>query len=279
MNTSQFLLDYNYNASSDNYEACLVAIGLAYSDTEKAMDLLKSVLVNQDENGFIPKVADEKNVVLPIIGTTLLNIYNAANDKKKITASVEELYPKVQAFHHYLYENRDVNEEGIIAVSAAETPIAAASDYSILCPYFNALLIASNEAMIELGRLAKQDVTDFVLWNDLSVYTVNEKLWSEENGCYQAIDLDNGEAFLQNNHYGWLPMIADIPTLEMAEGILKNIGNNFQAGNNIDNWFLWQGLIKFEMIEMAERIKASIQSKKVNNVCDAVVQIRLANEK
>ena len=340
-------------------------IGLARIDWDYAANQIREVFAGQWKNGLIPslifgkksnsqdflvgdfwKTAACKNAPeevftsgisqAPTFGFVLMKMYELAENKEKALSFLKEMYPKIHAFHSYLYTFRDLAEEGLVAVihptesgtegsplwdavldkipldsntettegkgrphdfarmlqlttilqecNFEESQIAIKHPIRVQDPFFNAILSFSNEAMIEIGRVIKEDVTDFVLWNELTVFSMNEKLWDEEQGIYNAYDMVN-EAFIPGDTLsGLLPIVADVPNIDQAENILRNIKDEFFSGTtknpmylcptydvtseNINlgerqrgavsisqNWLLYQGLKRFEMNAVAQKVK------------------------
>ena len=344
-----------------NNQVGIRAIGLAHINFSAAAEEIRSLFVGQWKNGMLPSIVFGKKGVeddpmiadfwkvencqfssdevhtsgltqAPIFGFVLLQMYELAEDKKVAKSFLQEMYPKIYAFHQYLYTNRDSEDEGLIAlihpaesgmsgspvwdsildkipVKKAETEkrkqdyerfeyivsqlqanefdeikIAKNCPIRVQEPLFNAILSWSNEAMIEIGRILGEDVTDFVLWNELTVYSMNEKLWDEEQGIYNAYDLVSKTFIPGETLSGLLPIMTDVPNIDQAENILRNIKDEFFSGTaenpmylcptydvtaeNIQldkknrgavciyqNWLLYQGLQRFEMTAIAQKVK------------------------
>lgn len=285
------------------------AIGLAHIDFTAAANQIRTVFEGQWKNGMLSNTVfgkkKEASILVkdfwetancqyapedvfvdgitqtPTYGFALLKMYEAAENKEEALSFLKEMYPKIQAFHNYLYTYRDSEEEGLVAViHPAESgtegsplwdsvldkmPESTDSEYEIQShkerihdasrykqlkklyqkynfeeekivkncpvrvqdPFFNAILSWSNEAMIEIGRIIKADVTDFVLWNELTVFSMNEKLWDEKQGIYNAYDLVNKVYISGDTLSGMLPIMADVPNIDQAENILLNIQDDF----------------------------------------------------
>jgi len=113
---------------------------------------------------------------------------------------------------------------------------------------------------------------------------MNEKLWDEAQGIYNAHDLTAKKTIAGETLAGLLPIISDIPTQAQAENILQNIKDEFFSGTRIHpmylcptydvtaadidylsvrrgaiepelNWLLYHALLKFEMVAIAEKVK------------------------
>lgn len=338
-------------------------IGLAQIDWQAATNQIRDVFLGQWKNGMLSNlVYGKKNASssyisdywgtakcqnapdevfvqgitqIPIYGYVLLKLYQLAENKEEALSFLREMYPRIHAFHNYLYTYRNLSEEGLISVihpwesgtensplwdpvldtmpegadsrfelterqhdssryeqlitlfqehNFEEELIAANCPIRVQDPFFNAILSWSNEAMIEVGRIIQEDVTDFVLWNELTVYSMNNKLWDEEQGIYNAYDIVNNVFIPGDTLSGLLPIIADIPNIDQAENILRNIKDEFFSGTKdnpmylcpsyditsdnirygerqrgaisiIQNWLLYQGLKRFEMNAVAQKVK------------------------
>lgn len=157
------------------------------------------------------------------------------------------------------------------------------SPFLIQDPLFNALLVWSNEAMIKIGHLIGEDIFDVILWNELTIHSMNEKMWDPEMGLYHAYDLKNQELIKKPTTSSILPMAGEVPTQEQAELILKNLEGSMFGDHrgqfymcptysflqaDIDykrywrgpvwintNWLLYRGLLRYDFDDMAAKIR------------------------
>jgi len=290
--TANRLLEEKIGINPLNY-GCGMAV-YAKINNRRAREIFQGYFRYQEENGCIPDAVISNTTVPPVFGFVLLEIGKNSETKEIAKAFYTEFYPKIKSFHRFLYENRDDNDHGLVHIShpnesgQVNSPTfdhvleQSLSDFVIEEPLFNALLSWSNEAMIEIGRIINADVTDFVLWNELTVFSMNNLLWDEAQGIYNTRDLVSGKTIPGDTLSGLLPMITDIPTLEQAENILRNIEDEFFSGTDekemylcptyditakdIDfgkatrggiqpelNWLLYNGLKRFKMDMTANR--------------------------
>lgn len=162
--------------------------------------------------------------------------------------------------------------------------IYESSPFLIQDPLFNTILVRSNECMIEIAQLIGEDVSDLVGWNDLTIWSMNEKLWNEEIGGYDAWDLRANEKLAVPTSSALLPMFGNIPDQDQAEMMLQLLlGDGFhgpddnslylcpscnQLSNAFNpenywcgpvwinmNWMLYQGLLNYEFNDIAENLK------------------------
>jgi neutral trehalase len=146
----------------------------------------------------------------------------------------------------------------------------------------NAILCWSNECLVKIGGEIGADVSELVEWNELTIYSMNEKLWNEEEGFYQAYDLVAEQAIVLPVINSLLPLIAPLADQDQAERMLENLAGD-RFGNPQDlslcasygveqvdvdfarywrgpiwintNWLLYQGLLRYDMEAAAARIK------------------------
>lgn len=158
------------------------------------------------------------------------------------------------------------------------------SPFLVQDPLFNAILAKSNEALIEIGGMLGEDVSEIVGWNELTLYSMNEKLWDEEWGIYNAYDLRNGRVIPCETNSGILPLFGGVPTQDQAELMLNLLNHEAFSGSektptrlcptyslltdDLDfekywrgpiwvnmNWMLYHGLKRFDFEAAAEKVK------------------------
>lgn len=150
-------------------------------------------------------------------------------------------------------------------------------------PLFNGVLAWSNECLIQIGGLLGEDVSEIIHWDEHTKYSMNEKLWDEERGIYNAYDLRNEELIPVHTSSGLMPLCGDVPTQEQAEKILLTLEGAMFGGKREDiylcptysllaedvdfkkywrgpvwinmNWLLYHGLLRYDMDDMAERVR------------------------
>jgi hypothetical protein len=151
-------------------------------------------------------------------------------------------------------------------------------------PLFNGVLAWSNECLIKIGTLLGEDISEIVQWHELTLYSLNEKLWDEERGIYNAYDLRNDAIIPVYTSSGLMPMCGDAPTQEQAEQMLLLLESDMFGGKQPGiflcptyslkaedvnfkkywrgpvwinmNWLLYHGLMRYDMTAMAEKVKA-----------------------
>lgn len=289
-----------------NWDELFMVLGLAYFKPEKAIILFEENLSRLPSEKEPETSQSVQNILLlpPLHGYLLNRIYELIDDKAAKKAFLERNYSRVLAFHRYLYAHRDPREEGILFIRhPKESGISKApvwdtfypsiapkkgkeGTFAVQDPLFNALLVLSNEFLIKLGGLLKIDVLEVIHWNELTIYSLNEKLWEEERGIYNAYDLNADAIITVSSIVGILPLVGEVPTQDQAECILCTLESSLFGGksnaqylfptnsmhtdsfafqenwkgavNMISNWMLVEGLLRYDMDELANKVKADM---------------------
>ena len=108
--------------------------------------------------------------------------------------------------------------------------IAEESEFLIQDSLINAVLIRSNQALINLGNRLGLDTKEVEEWQDQSVKMFNTKLWSESLGTYTGYDLRQAKQFPYWEIGGLTALFANIPSQERAEK-MKAYVSNLKANN------------------------------------------------
>lgn len=265
---------------------------LAESDPEIFCNLL---FEGQREDGFVPDrpIAGRSVAALPMQGFLLgMFVQGVKKNAASLFPAVRAAYYKALAQHRYLYHHRDPEDEGLIAIfhpeedgfgNAPGYDFPKSGGLGIQDPFFNTCLIWSNESLIQVGHLLGEDVLELMQWHELSIHSMNEKLWDERNGYYQAYDLTRQRLIPVDTLSGILPMAAEIPTQEQAERIWKVLesapwrsavlGNGLYPSCRLDalyadfrngwrgpiwlslNWMLYHGLMRYDFSDAAAKLR------------------------
>lgn len=86
-------------------------------------------------------------------------------------------------------------------------------------PLFNAMLSASNEALIELGAHLGRDTGRIREWRRQTNRALNAKLWDADCGMYFAYDRVNQKLITQHPASGLIPLFCGAPDRQQAERI------------------------------------------------------------
>ena len=130
-----------------SWDSAFIAMGYAHYDQAKAMQELRSLFRGQWSNGFLPHIVFRQREVKdyfpgpdywqterspegpkphqaatsgiiqpPVHATAARHIYRHASDKKAAKHFLAELFPRLKAWHWYLYRDRDIDNNGLIYI-------------------------------------------------------------------------------------------------------------------------------------------------------------------
>jgi len=147
-------------------------------------------------------------------------------------------------------------------------------------PYLNALMSFSNTFLLQIGQLLHYDVRELMEFQELTVFSANEKLWNAEYGIYCSYDQLLHKQVLSGSLSGWMPLISSIPDQSNAEAMRLSFEANFlhedyylSASNSLygnrtdfnalskgalhlwDNWLLFQGLLRYDFDDLAKQVR------------------------
>lgn len=127
-----------------SWDAAFIAMGYSYADQQRAQRELRSLFAGQWANGLLPHIVfssaegryfpgpefwqversehapgrvDTSGIVQPPVhATAVLRVYQNASDHADATAFLEELLPKLAAWHDYLHRERTRGEDGLVEI-------------------------------------------------------------------------------------------------------------------------------------------------------------------
>lgn len=186
--------------------------------------------------------------------------------------------PSKREYDHYLYII-DIAKEN----KYDDAKIAELSPFLVQDPLFNAMLIKSNQALIELYKLIcnnETKISSIRQWQDKSIKSFNNKLFNADLGAYIHYDLRNEKAIQHISSSSFSPLFANIPDQERAGVLVQTMLDKFGGDDrylcaSFDpsngrfnpkkywrgpvwinmNWMLYRGLKYYGFEDVAEQIK------------------------
>lgn len=224
---------------------------------------------------------------LPILAW---QVHRQSKNRTAVLEWLAEQWPALLAEQIHYHDQRDQQGEGLLALWHPQEALLPADPvwqtatpsptWQLAEPAWHALWCWNNECLIELGQLLKTDVSAVVSHQELTIHSLNEKLWDEEYGIYRVFDGGAQEGILNGSLGGLLPLAGGIPTQEQAEMITQALEANFVAEQTwwtpsyslnspqfasekphqgaIDpfaNWLLYRGLLRYDFLELAELVR------------------------
>lgn len=256
-------------------------LSLAFSrlDERKALYWLKTALAGQRNNVSAER---PEALPLPVYGWMLGHLCQTSKDKPVFLKEIRSVYEEIIGLHQNLYTNYDLSGDGLIATRGV-TSEGATSSHTLTNPteepFFNAMLIWSNENLIRIGGLLREDVQEVIEWNDLAIWSMNKKLWNENAGCYLPYDQSRQTTIASIAITGFLPMAAGIPTQEQAEVIHETlIKKALDPHDWVMNWLLYRGLLRYGMRETAADLKRETLAAALGYPADTVEKAAITLE-
>ena len=186
--------------------------------------------------------------------------------------------PSKREYDHYLHIIEIAKEHNY-----NDQKIAELSPFLVQDPLFNAMLIKSNQSLIELYKLIENNeekINQLKNWQTKSIETFNKKLFDEELGAYIHYDLRHEKPLKYISSSSFAPLFANIPSKERAEVLVKTMMQKFGNDNqylcaSFDptselynpkkywrgpvwinlNWLLYKGLKQYGFNDISQRIK------------------------
>ncbi|MDZ4683252.1 MAG: trehalase family glycosidase [Saprospiraceae bacterium] len=260
--------------------AAWLALAFSRLDENKALHWLKDALANHREGGSVPASAPSS---LPVYGWLLGHLYQTSKNKPALLKEIRSVYCGIVALHQDLYTNYDLSRDGLIATAHGETSEGMTSSHTLTHyveePFFNTMLIWSNEHLIRIGGLLGEDVLELIEWNDLAIWSMNKKLWDKNASCYLPYDLRRQSKTGTPSKNSFLPMAAGVPTQEQAEVMHESLLQQTLYPHEWTlNWFLYKGLLRYEMRETAADLKRETLAAALPYPADTIEKAAIALE-
>lgn len=164
-----------------------------------------------------------------------------------------------------------------------DAKIAELSPFLVQDPLFNAMLIKSNEALIELYEMigdSEDKISTLKAWQEKAITRFNEKLYNEKLGAYVHYDLRNEKQIEHLSSSSFAPIFSNIPTQARTDVMVKTLIEKFGGEDrylfaSFDpesdrfnpkkywrgpiwinlNWMLYNGLNNYGFTDIANRVK------------------------
>ena len=155
MQRARMVLDFNWTGEYTqpgprlyphqwSWDSALIAIAYAHYDQDRAEKELRHLFEAQWKNGLLPQIVFNSRfsgyfpgpgfwhakespdapkhirtsgvVLPPVHATAVLRLHERAEDKDRARKFLEYAFPRLAAWHEYLYRERDPSEEGLVYI-------------------------------------------------------------------------------------------------------------------------------------------------------------------
>lgn len=160
--------------------------------------------------------------------------------------------------------------------------IAEQSPFLVQDCMMNAILIKSNDSLINIGMRFGFDVSQVEEWQALSKENFNRKFWNEEIQSFVSYDQRGGYQMVHKEIGGLVALFAETATQEQSKKLsdylwsIHNRGFYLCPSFDVDsplfdskrywrgpvwpqmNWMIYEGLLKYQYTDLAEIVKADL---------------------
>lgn len=178
------MADFNADVAKDNIRA-LFDYQIQASDELRPQDdgmVIDAIFYNKDQQrGGDGGNWNERNSKPPLASWAVWQVYQASNDIRFI----EEMFPKLQRYHQWWYQNRDHNSNGLVEYGATKHPKHNDKDgnISFSVRYKNLVIPDNTERMSDLETCQKSDDH----WYQCSGMALYQKIINQ--GDYDDLDI------------------------------------------------------------------------------------------
>ena len=282
-------------------ELLFIALASVRVNPTQSIALLNKVWERQNKYGFLPAFQSNDIPALPLAGLILEKIYRSVPVGAEIKSHFKEYVKKSLSNHQWWYQNAADEETSTLKVSydwehaAIKRLVTAVFDNDLLVnkvegdtpgALFNAIMAASNESLIHLGGKLGLDISDLMYAQEMGIYCVDEQYWDNSMGTYKVIPTE----YLPQPLNELILMAGGIPTQDQAEQLLARLcifaeldqmALEFPDGVKTTpqfmalmeqpffSWLLINGLLKYDMEDMAEVVSGFFLKKFENQPFNA----------
>ncbi len=194
-------------------------------------------------------------------------------DNKKVDASMR---PTDLDYKRYIYLI-----DLLVNSSYQEDKIVKSHPFLVQENMFIALLIRSNEALINIGKRFDWCVKDLEGWQLKSKTNFNNKFWCREENFYYPFDLNANNLIKKDIVGALVALFAGIPSAKQAGHLITKMNDEFiqhadwflcpsYSSSAIDfdakrywrgplwpnvNWLLYHGLLRYDFVDLANKVK------------------------
>lgn len=237
-----------------SWDSWKIAVGVAIFDPELAEDIIRSMFDFTDEKGMVADCvyfdSSENNwrdTKPPLSAWGVWEVFQKSGNKEFI----EEMYPHIQKYHEWWYEERDLDGNGLCEYGSTDgTEIAAkwesgmdnavrfdeanlnkinerAWTFDLESVDLNAYLYAEKQYLALMAELlGDEDKAESRRKEATELKArINESFYNPETGFYYDLRITDHKFIEAEGPEGWIPLWTEIADRKQAEGVKKMMMN------------------------------------------------------
>jgi putative isomerase len=226
------------------------AVALAQFEPDLAMDQIRAMFAYQDEQGMIPDCVfgdqnddNWRDTKPPLSAWAVWEVYTVNQSR----AFLEEMLPRLVKYHHWWYQFRDHDGNGLCEYGSTDGTTVAArwesgmdnavrfDDVKMIrngeatwsmdqeSVDLNSYLYAEKKYIASIARvLGNEKLADKFLEEGSSLrQLIQEKMFDKRRGYFYDIKLDTKDFVDAAGPEGWIPLWAEVASPEQAEQVNK----------------------------------------------------------
>lgn len=240
---------YNYEWFNGfwSWDSWKHAVAIAYYDTNLAQNQIRAMYDFQDKDGMIADCVYRDTIIEnhnwrdtkpPLSAWAVWEVFQ----KSKDLDFLKELFPKIEKYHEWWYQFRDINQNGLCEYGSTDASLIAAKwesgmdnavrfdevkilknnlqGGSINCESvdLNAYLYAEKKYLAKIANeLGEKGNSDKYLKDAKKLQKrIQEKFYNEESGWFFDFNLEANSHIKIFGSEGWIPLWANLATAEQA---------------------------------------------------------------
>lgn len=239
--------DFNGVWSWDTWKQ---AVATAYFDPILAANQVRGMFYHQNDAGMVADVIyydktknNWRDTKPPLASWAVWEIYRTTND----IAFLEEIYPKLVAYHDWWYKDRDHDGDGLVEYGSTDGTLIAAAwesgmdnavrfDNAIMLQNsatawslnqesvdLNSYLFAEKQLLAKIAmELGELDAALRYKEQATTIQTaVQTQMYDTTSGYFYDIAIDGSEHILVQGPEGWAPLWTGLASADQAASVIK----------------------------------------------------------
>ncbi len=277
------------------WDSAFHSLGWLYLDPQVAVDSLLSVVESQLPDGCIPHMITPEGhseiTQPPILGWAAWKLYQETGDK----VLLEACYDSLSRFIEWFFEQRDVNNNGLLEWHKEMSNIQCRCgesgwdnsprfDRPIIDDHIdlNSFVVCEMHHLARMAEvLGREEASSWRSRAHHLAQLVNQRLWNDEVGLYFDRGPEPGNEWMMlKTAASFLPLLAGIPTAEKVERLVAHLTDPNEFWSQLPvpsvaldapefsddmwrgptwiniNYLIWEGLKRYGEQAVADQLRA-----------------------